>query len=198
MFIKLWLLFSICLMANVSHGQSDTLMPFKTGKYKVTVKLIEKQKKRKFRGYPIAITDSGLWMTRGYQFKRNSEGKFGYKRIFIDSKNLDKLFFRRKGTIGWGLLAGAVTGTIVGANIASSNLEEPRKPLDGIAIVGGGILGFEAGSIAGSFIGSRIRKRFNIRGNVERFIFSSKNMLRYLPQRKYNPIKYNPAHQKAR
>lgn len=169
-------------MVNVSLGQPNISRPIKTGKHKAFIKLIGNWKKKRIKGYPIAIAESGLWITKSTSRKTRIEGKMDYELLFVEAKSIKKIYFRRKGTVGWLVLTGAIIGTAVGANIASASLKEPRTSLDKLAVVGGGMLGFQGGIIVGALIGPRIRKRFNIGGDLQKFINTRNNLIRYLPR----------------
>lgn len=179
---KLMLFLFSLFIVNISLGQADIARPVKTGKHKAFIKLIGNWKKKKIRGYPIAINDSGMWITKGTSRKTNMEGKTDYELLFVDARSINKIYFRRKGTVGWSVLTGGIIGTVVGANIASASLKEPRKPLDGIAVVGGGMLGFQGGILVGALIGNRIRKQFNIGGDLQKFIHTRNKLIRYMPR----------------
>jgi hypothetical protein len=169
-------------IANFSFAQSDTSASFKKGKYKMFVKLIEKESlPKKIKCYPIAINDSGLWITTNLSPRKTKASKLRYDLIFIKADNIDRMYFRRNGVIGIGTLVGSVAGIAIGAEIASASLVQPANSLDRLAIVGGGIIGLLGGAIIGEVTGAHIRKRFYIGGNLQNFVAIKGSMTRYLP-----------------
>ena len=182
MFRKIKLCLIAFFITNVSFSQLDTSSPVKKGKHKAFIKLIEKGvTMKKLKGYPIALNDSGLWMTKDFYPKRKSASKLNYELIFIDARNIDRIYFRRKGRIGWWVLTGAIAGMFIGGAIASGPLENPRKPLDNIQVIAGVFAGLEGGAVIGGFTGGRFRKRFNVIGDLKKFSRLKNNMARYLP-----------------
>lgn len=180
---KISMLLLVCFSASICYGQVDTLVVVKRGKHKVFIKLIENSTgKKKIKGYSMAINDSGMWVTKGFYSKQNSSGELNYRLIFVEAKSIEKLYFRRKGTIGWGILTGTIAGIFIGSSIASASLEEPRKPFDGLEIMAGVIIGMESGAIIGGLTGAMIRKRFSINGDLLNFLNAKGDMTRFLPR----------------
>lgn len=179
---KTILLLLLSLSVNISFGQVDTSGMLKRGKHKVFIKLINSEKKKKLKGYPIAITDSGIWSTTRLYPRKNEQGEMRYGFIFIPATNIERMHFRRKGSIGWGIIAGTIAGTIIGVAIASNYTEPGGSVLvNNLEEVAGGIIGLEAGAIIGGVIGGQIRRRFRIGGDVQNFLKVKEGMARYLP-----------------
>jgi hypothetical protein len=183
MYLKIKLCLIPIFVVSFCLAQSDTSAFFKKGKYKVFVRIIESgSMKKKLKGYPITLNDSGLWMTRGFVPKKDKSGKLRYELIFIGAESIDRVFFRRNGRIGIGILLGSITGFFIGGRIGATVSNNSAKPNDALTVLAGVITGFYSGAVIGGITAGQIRKRFSIGGDLQNFIASKHNMTWYLPR----------------
>ncbi len=159
------LTFFMSLLAATSvFSQHDSSTIIKSPKYKIYVYLISEMKM--IKGYPVAITDSGIWITKGFRPRKRDGSRNLYPLMFIKADNMDEVAFRRKNRIGRGILIGGGGGAVVGSVLvaAISNSKNPNSKR--AAWLSGAGIGFQMGGLIGGFTGGRPNKKFRIRGDA--------------------------------
>ena len=135
--------------------------------------------------YRITITDTTGTIKKGFLARINdtllylspvsvalNDPKQDVSRLWpIDYKHIITVVIRRKGSFGRGVLTGAVIGTVLGAFIGLSGIEDKQNTLDMLferTSVGGSI-GLGAGAFIGGVYGAVNKQEFSINGNGLKF-----------------------------
>lgn len=138
------------------------------------------------QGYLAGLADSGIVLVKGpVAFDHSLKGT---NANIIAYQNLSEVRIQRKGSVGRGVLFGALSGMVVGGVVGYMSYHKP-VPCDGSTLcitwdfgpgydaLGGAILGTVSGAIIGGIIGAVGKKKFVIGGNRNKFSHMKQNVL---------------------
>lgn len=117
------------------------------------------------KGMLLSAGEDGIRVGKGLEYLNNS--------VTVTPVQIDKLYLRRKGSVGFGALIGAIAGAGIGAIIGAASLDESTcvnciilydTSKEEAAVVGGTI-GLLSGAGLGMIIGSVVKKKFIIHGD---------------------------------
>jgi len=172
--------FSLMLMTTMSFAQEARVSK------KIILKVAASDSiQRVDHGYLAGLSDSGIVMVKGpIVFDPSLKGTTANT---IPYNNLSEIKVQRKGSVGRGILFGALGGMFVGAIAGYASYKTPTCHGNPNCIVwdfgpgydalGGAILGTAGGAIIGGVIGAVAKKKFVIGGNKNKFQHMKENVL---------------------
>jgi hypothetical protein len=178
----------LCMLFLQGHAQDS--VPKRLLKYKISVIEWNGSKQTGYLGY---INDSILYVSTT-QVAVNQPAQHISKRSALDFSQIRWVHLKRKGSVGRGILIGAISGLAAGAIVGLVSGDDPscqRSASDpnqyniysgfgysmcsafsisaGEKAVIGGTLGMVTGGLIGGIIGAVARKKFSINGSKEKF-----------------------------
>jgi hypothetical protein len=155
---------------------------------KITLKVTMKDNIRRVHyGYLAGLADSGIVMVNNpVQFDHSLEGTTVNT---IAYQNLSEIKIRRKGSVGRGILIGAISGMVLGGVVGLATYQKPTTycqdnpfciTMDfgpGYNALAGASVGSVFGAAIGGIIGALAKKTFVIGGNRNKFAHMKENVL---------------------
>jgi YMGG-like Gly-zipper len=149
--------------------------------------------KPKGKAYSLHVIKTDGSVQKGYLYGANADGiiltmntkqSSGFTQLAPEQ--IDKLFLRRKGNVGRGLLFGALGGAAIGAIIGSTSGDDDSDCYGCIFDFGysreekaaiGATVGFFSGAGLGIVLGALTKKKFIIHGQRENYKASYNDIL---------------------
>lgn len=183
----------LCMLFLQVHAQDS--IPKRLLKFRISVTEITGAKQT---GYLGRISDSNVYVSPA-QVAIDQPGQYFSVRTAVDFSQIRTIHLRRKGSVGRGILFGALSGLAIGAISGLISGDDPpcpqpaysNDPLSfpigafftglsyalcdafrstaGEKAVGRGTMGMITGGLIGGIVGAVARKKFIINGSKEKF-----------------------------